>query len=194
VTKFSANIDRSDSKSKIEGEYMLKTVIAAAVLMAGTATGAYAHATLEAQEANVGGAYKAVMRIGHGCEGKPTLKVIVQVPEGMFGVKPMPKAGWTLETVKGKYAKSYDYFGTPMSEGVKEIIWSGGSLPDEHYDEFVFRGTLSADLPTGVKIYFPTVQECPDGAVHRWIEIPADGKTADDYEEPAPGLMLNPKQ
>lgn len=173
---------------------MLKSLMSAAVLLAGTATFAYAHATLEVQEAKVGGAYKAVMRIGHGCGDKPTIKVTVQIPEGMFNVKPMPKAGWTLETVKGAYAKAYDNFGTAMTEGVKEITWSGGSLPNEHYDEFVFRGTLAGDLPTGVKIYFPTVQDCPDGAADRWIEIPAEGKTADDYESPAPGLMLLPKK
>jgi len=35
------------------------------------------------------------------------------------------------------------------------------------------------------------VQECEKG-VHRWIEIPAAGKSAADYPEPAPGLTLLP--
>jgi uncharacterized protein YcnI len=35
------------------------------------------------------------------------------------------------------------------------------------------------------------VQECEKG-VHRWIEIPAAGKTASDYKEPAPALKLVP--
>ena len=39
-------------------------------------------------------------------------------------------------------------------------------------------------------VYFPIVQECADGAVHRWIEIPEPGKSADDYEEPAPGVTI----
>ena len=52
------------------------------------------------------------------CEGKPTTAIRVRIPEGVIAVKPMPKAGWQLAIKKGKYAKTYGYFGTPMSEGV----------------------------------------------------------------------------
>jgi uncharacterized protein YcnI len=41
-------------------------------------------------------------------------------------------------------------------------------------------------------LYFPVVQECEKG-VHRWIEIPAAGKSPGDYPSPAPGLKLVPK-
>ena len=73
---------------------------------------------------------------------------------------------------------------------MKEIVWTGGSLADDEYDEFVLRAYLTGDLKPGTTLYFPVVQECTDGATHRWIEIPAEGKSADDYEEPAPGLSL----
>jgi uncharacterized protein YcnI len=147
--------------------------------------------TLEVREAPVNATYKAVLRVPHGCDGAATLKVRVQVPEGMFAVKPMPKAGWVLETVKGKYAKSYDNHGTAVGEGVREIAWTG-KLLDEHYDEFVFRGQLADSLPAGQMLYIPVVQECEDGKAERWIEIPAAGKSADDYKFPAPGLKLLP--
>jgi uncharacterized protein YcnI len=151
----------------------------------------YGHATLESDEAKIASLYKAVMRVPHGCEGSPTLKVRIQIPEGVIAVKPMPKADWALETVKGDYAQSYTLWGEPVTSGVKEIIWTGRLL-DEHYDEFVFRGYLSDQLPANTTIYFPTVQECEQG-VDRWIEIPAEGKSPDDYEYPAPGLKLLPK-
>ena len=73
-----------------------------------------------------------------------------------------------------------------MKEGVSEIVWSGGSLADDEYDEFVFRATVAKELPLGTRIFMPVVQECIDGAVERWIEIPAAGKNSDDYETPAP--------
>ena len=130
-----------------------------------------------------------MVRIGHGCEGKPTQAVRVKVPEGVIVAKPMPKAGWQLATTKSAYARSYDYYGTPVAEGVTEIAWTGGDLPDDWYDEFVFRARLT-DFPTGTVVYFPVVQECADGAVHRWIEIPEAGKSPDDYEEPAPGVTI----
>ena len=154
---------------------------------------AFAHITLETQEAAVGSTYKAVLRVPHGCDGKATIAVRVQIPEGVIAVKPMPKPGWTLQVKKGKYEKSYKLYGEDVTSGVKEVDWSGGSLPDEFYDEFVFRGTLAADLPAGQKIYFPVVQEC-DGATTRWIEIPAAGQDEDALEDPAPGLNLLPKK
>ncbi len=125
---------------------------------------------------------------------RPTNVVRVQVPEGVIAVKPMPKAGWTLEKTKGAYAKSYDYYGTPTSEGVKEITWKGGHLGDDEYDEFVFRGYLTPDLPQDKPLFFPVVQECPEGATERSIEIPAAGQDSDDLELPAPGIKLLPKK
>jgi uncharacterized protein YcnI len=105
----------------------------------------------------------------------------------------MPKPGWTLATTTGKYDKTYTFFhNAKLSEGVTEIVWSGGKLPDAWYDEFVFQGFVAGDLEPGGPLYFPVVQECEKG-VHRWIEIPAAGKSAADYPEPAPLLRLLPR-
>lgn len=156
-----------------------------------SAAAASAHVTLADQSAKLGSTYKAVLQVGHGCAGSPTVKLRVQIPEGVINVKPQPKAGWTVETVKGAYAKTYDLWGAKVSEGVKEVVWSGGSLPDDFYDEFAFRTYLTGDLPAG-PLYFPVVQECEKGS-ERWIEIPAAGKSADDYEQPAPAVTLSPK-
>jgi uncharacterized protein YcnI len=150
---------------------------------------AFAHVTLEARQAAVGSAYKAVLRVPHGCDGSPTTALRVRIPEGVIDVKPMPKPGWTLNIVKGKYAKAYSLYRAQVSEGATEIDWSGGNLPDDEYDEFVFMSFLASDLQAGQTLYFPVVQECEKG-VHRWIEVPIDGS---DLPEPAPGLKLVPK-
>jgi uncharacterized protein YcnI len=147
---------------------------------------AFAHVTLEQKEAPVGAAYKAVLRVPHGCDGSPTTAIRVRIPEGVIDVKPMPKPGWTLSLLKGKYAKSHSLYRAEVNEGVTEIDWSGGRLPDEYYDEFVFQSFLANDLQPGKTLYFPVVQECEKG-VQRWIEIPAEGS---NYSEPAPGLKL----
>ena len=155
---------------------------------------ASAHITLETQQAPVGAPYKAVLRVPHGCDGAATVALRVRVPEGVIAVKPMPKPGWKIETVSGKYPKAYSFFrDEKLSEGVLEISFTGGSLPDSYYAEFVFSGFLAGDLEPGKVLYFPVVQECEKG-VHRWIEIPAAGKSSSDYPEPAPGLKLLPKK
>ncbi|WP_297103376.1 copper chaperone PCu(A)C [uncultured Devosia sp.] len=155
--------------------------LAAATLIT-LAAPAVAHSTLEVQQANLGASYKAVLRIPHGCGTEATHTVRVLIPEGFFGVKPMPKAGWTLDTVTGPYQNTYVNHGTEMSEGVTEIVWSEGNLPNEFYDEFVFRGTFADTLEEG-PFYFPTIQECANGE-EAWTDVSGSG------DMPAPSLTL----
>ena len=67
----------------------------------------------------------------------------------------------------------YDFHGAKLTEGVKEVEWSGGKLPDDFYDEFVISTFLTGGLKPDTMLYFPVVQECEQG-VSRWIDIPAD--------------------
>lgn len=164
-----------------------KLVIGAAGAFA-CLSAASAHITLERQEAPVGSTYKAVLRVPHGCSGSPTTAIRVRVPAGIIAVKPMPKPGWQLNTVSGKYPKPYMLRGATVTEGVTEISWSAGKLLDAHYDEFVFAGTIAEELGGGQTIYFPVVQECEQG-VSRWIDIPAAGH-GHDSKTPAPSLKL----
>jgi hypothetical protein len=41
----------------------------------------------------------------------------------------------------------------------------------------------------GETLYFPTVQKCEKGQTG-WVEIPAEGESADELEEPSPELTL----
>lgn len=168
---------------------MIRTIACAAIAVAAlVAVPAFGHATLEVQQAAIGSTYKAVLRVPHGCGTEATNVVRVQIPEGFYNVKPMPKAGWTLETVTGPYAEPYDNHGTQLAEGVKEIVWKDGNLPNEWYDEFVFRGTFGSTLEPG-KFYFPAVQECANGE-EPWIDVTG----AEDAEMPAPSLELVPAE
>lgn len=158
---------------------------ASAVLL--SASGAQAHVTLSPRDARAGAPYRAVLGVTHGCEGAATTRLRVEIPEGVIGVKPMPKPGWQLETRRGPYARSYDFFhGQQLGEGVKEIAWSG-RLDDQFYDEFVFAASLSDALEGTVA--FPVTQEC-DGTVVRWVETPAAGQSAHALTHPAPSVTL----
>jgi uncharacterized protein YcnI len=158
------------------------------------ASSASAHISLENRQAAIGAPYKAVFAVPHGCAGSPTIKIRVQIPEGVIAVKPMPKAGWNVDVVNGKYAADYDYNGAKLSEGVKEVVWSGGKLPDHNYDEFMISTFLTGGLKPNTTLYFPVVQECEQG-VSRWIDIPAEGHAdhGHDGKSPAPGVKLMPK-
>jgi periplasmic copper chaperone A len=172
---------------------MSKIALAVTALVALFASQAAAHVTLERRQAPVGSYYKAVFAVPHGCAGSPTVKLRVQIPEGVIGIKPMPKPGWTVEMVKGKYATEYEFHGGKISEGVKEVVWSAGKLADDNFDEFTFSSYLTPGLKPDTMLYFPVVQECEKG-VSRWIDIPSAGQSghghSHDSKTPAPGLKL----
>jgi len=177
-------------------KHMLRSAL---IGMAGelATSSSFAHVTLENEQAAVGATYKAVLQVTHGCSGSPTSAIRVRIPEGIVSVKPMPKAGWKLDVVTGKYAKPYSLGEAKISEGVTEVAWSGGSLGNAFYEEFVFLAAVANELKAGQTVYFPVVQQCERG-IHRWIEIPtgteAHGGGHDDGGQPAPGLKLLPKR
>jgi len=169
---------------------MSRLLLGATALAACMAVPAAAHVTVDPPHAAADSYFKVNVRVPHGCEGSPTLRVRVRIPMGVTGVKPQPKAGWEMSTVKAKLDKPIDAgHGRTVSEYVSEITWTG-KLLDEHYEEF----GIHMKLPNtpNVVLYFPAVQECEKG-VHRWIEIPEAGRKSSDYKEPAPALKLGPK-
>src|SRR5215472_8033905 len=178
---------------------MFRTSIPGAVLIAAAAvlgsSAAFAHITLQDKQVPVGASYKAVLRVPHGCSGSTTVAVRVRIPDGFIDVKPMPKPGWKIDVVRGKYQTPVTARGTQLTEGVTEVDWSGGNLPDAFYDEFVLTGFVGDAAPAGQTMYFPVVQECEKG-VNRWIEIPKEGASAtqEGSSEPAAGLKLLPKR
>jgi copper(I)-binding protein len=159
----------------------------AALLLTLSASAAFSHATLERNQASPNASYRGVVQIHHGCKGQPTTRVSVAIPEGVIGAKPMPKPGWQVATERGPYARAYPYFHGDVSEGVKRITWSGGSLADDQVDEFTFLARITDAFAPGSIVYFPVEQDCASGN-HRWTEIPAAGSA--NPRSPAPGVTI----
>ena len=171
---------------------MRKSVVQAALTacLGIAASASLAHAVLEQPSAPAGSYYKGVIKVGHGCEGAATTSVTVLIPEGVVGVKPMPKAGWTLATRKEKLATPYESHGKRIEESVVAITWSGGNLPDAHYDEFV----ATMKLPdTPGKRWFKIEQLCTSGR-NNWVEVPAAGQSRKDLKFPAAVLDVLPAE
>ncbi|OSP56138.1 DUF1775 domain-containing protein [Pseudoruegeria sp. SK021] len=163
----------------------MQTILFSALTLALCATSAGAHSTLEQQDAKIGTTTKLTLRVPHGCDGAATNAVTIDLPEGIYAAKPMPKAGWTLEVTTGAYATPFDNHGTEMTEGVQQIRWSGGHLEDAWYDEFIFRASVGPELTPGTILYFPTVQTCAD-SVADWT----DTSGSHSVPNPAPSLLF----
>jgi len=167
-------------------------LLALTAIAALAASPAAAHVTLENREAPVGAPYKAVFVVPHGCAGSATTGLRVQIPEGVIASEPAPKPGWKVDVVKGKYAGEYDYSGGKISEGIKEVVWSGGKLPPHEHDQFIIDTYLTDALKPDSMLYFPAVQECEAG-ISRWIDLPTQGSGPHDTKWPAPGVKLMSK-
>lgn len=155
---------------------MSRFFIASALLL-GAAGAAQAHITLEQPSAEAGTYYKAVLRVGHGCDGSPTQAITVTLPPGVEHAHPMPKPGWALQTPAGAAP------GAPT-----QIMWRGGSLDDAHYDEFVLRVKLPAHPGP---LWLRVLQQCAQGA-NDWAEVPADGTDTRALKRPAVLLHVRP--
>ncbi|MGD9803106.1 MAG: DUF1775 domain-containing protein [Hyphomicrobiaceae bacterium] len=49
----------------------------------------------------------------------------VKFPEGVVGASPVPKPGWQIDLAKGRYDEPFATYHGGVSEGAKEVSWSG---------------------------------------------------------------------
>lgn len=143
---------------------------------------AAAHVTFATQEAAAGDTFEVNLKVPHGCNGSPTLRLRVRIPKGILEAKPQAKPGWKELLVDGK------------GGGPGEIAWHG-RLPDKETGEFVFSARAAADIKPGTILHFPVVQECEKG-VERWIDTKSKGGTGHgpDDDSPAPAIRILPKR
>jgi uncharacterized protein YcnI len=179
----------------LEKNSIMKTVCRrlalAGILAVSFGLPASAHITFENKEVKPGATVKFVLRIPHGCAGAATTGLRVALPEALSEAKPQPKPGWTLSLVTDDVQNASAQAGDAHAATgkVREISWTGGRLEDAHYDEFVFRATVTKTASG--RIFVPVVQQC-DGGTERWIDIPSDGGSSEDLKFPAPSVRVQP--
>ena len=153
---------------------------------------ASAHVVLEYQVAPAGASYKASFKVGHGCDASPTRQVVVNVPAGMRGARPMPKPGWTLDVQRDKLAQPTTSHGRSVTEDVVRITWTAKTpedmLSSSHYDEFVLVAQAPQQAGT---VYWPVRQICAEGR-NDWVEVPRAGQKLSDLKSPAAALEILP--
>ena len=149
-----------------------RIAVAAALALAAATAGA--HVTLEYPAAAAASSYKATFRVGHGCGESATRQLVVEIPAGVSGAHPMPKAGWQLAVEPTR------------------VTWTAKSRDDmlasAHYDEFVLVAKLPGEPGT---LYWPVRQVCEQGRSD-WVEVPRDGQPLSDLKAPAAPLEVLP--
>jgi uncharacterized protein YcnI len=125
------------------------------------------------------------LRVGHGCEDSPTTRVTVQIPDQVVSATPEVVPGWRVSTKEGKLAEPFDNHGETITEGVRQVTWTGGPLDPHQYTEFGlsvrFHGTPGEVVP------FKTIQRCEQGE-NPWIQVAQPGEAEPEF--PAPAITL----
>jgi predicted lipoprotein with Yx(FWY)xxD motif/uncharacterized protein YcnI len=148
----------------------LKTASFLAVCALAGASAARAHIAVAPTMAAPGEIVVLSFIVGHGCEGRPTTALRIELPKAVTGIQPQPKAGWTptIET---------------LADGGRAVTWRGGE-PLTKADSFAVRAGLPSQ---GERVAFVAVQSCGETTV-RWDEaVPKDGPKP---KHPAPALTL----
>ena len=159
---------------------MLAPALLALALLALPAA-ASAHVTLQPSEAPEGAYTVLEVRVPNESDSAATTKIAVQFPVGFADASYQPVPGWSVKEVKDKLAKPVQTDDGPVTEGVKEMVFSGGKLPPGEFQDF----PLSVQIPgkAGEELTFKALQTYDNGEIVRWIGGP-------DAEHPAPQVLV----
>ncbi|KRA29708.1 MULTISPECIES: YcnI family copper-binding membrane protein [unclassified Nocardioides] len=162
---------------------------AALAIVALSAGAASAHVTVTPNTTAAGSYAVLTFSVGHGCEGSPTTKLAIAMPEEIPSVTPTVNPNWTVEKVAEKLDKPIkDAHGNEITERIAQVVYTAKTpLPDGYRDTV----ELSVQLPeaAGETFAFPVVQSCAKGQTG-WTETAADGQDAEELEHPAPTVTV----
>jgi uncharacterized protein YcnI len=161
--------------------------VAAVALALGVAGPAAAHVTITPTETGAGAYTVLTVSVPHGCDGSPTTKVAIQIPEGINAVTPTRNPLYDVEKkIVALDEPVTDAHGNEVTERVDQVVYTARTpLPDGERDAF----ELSLQLPdaAGETLAFPAIQTCEQGET-AWTEVAAEG--AEEPEHPAPTVTI----
>jgi len=119
-----------------------------------------------------------MLSVPHGCEGSPTTRIEIEVPESVLSVTPTRNPFYDVEANIVKLDEPVtDAHGNEVTERTASIVYTADEpLPEGQRDTF----ELSFQVPdeAGETLAFPTIQTCEQGETG-WVEIPSEGQDPD---------------
>ena len=160
-----------------------KTVATAAIALAAGATlalaaplAASAHVSAGASSTAAGSYTIVTMSVPHGCDGSPTTKITIDIPEDILSVTPTVNPNWTISRTTEPLETAVE----DQTERTSQVVYTaiGDGLPADQRDTF----ELSLRLPDGEAgdvVEFPVTQDCAVGQT-LWVgdEVPSITLTA----------------
>ncbi len=147
------------------------------------ATGARAHVDMVSTRGVANASQEIVFGIGHGCDGKDTYKVTIDIPAGVTSVRPMRSDFGPVTVTKDG------------QNNVTSVTWQKADA-DLHGDDLAYyKLTIRMRPPNApfTQLAFPAHQTCKDAqgnlTIVHWSALPGTDAGAD---EPAPVLKIMP--
>lgn len=168
---------------------LLAAPAAAGLAVLALAEPASAHVSISPSTTAAGAYTVLTVGVPHGCEGSPTTRVAIQIPEEILSVVPTRHPLWEVTKQKKRLAEPVtDAYGNKVTERDAVVVYTANSpLPDGYRDAF----ELSLQLPDeeGATLVFPSIQTCKKGET-AWAEVAADGQDPEELEHPAPTVTI----
>lgn len=150
---------------------------------------AAAHVSVTPDTAEPGERAAVAFRVPNERDDSSTVRLEVVFPadQPLASVSPLAVPGWKITVNTEPLDSPIDNgYGGTVSEVVRSIVWEGGRIPPDQYQEFPVRlGPLPEQNST---LVFKSLQTYSDGEVVRWIEVEEPG--APEPDRPAPSLTV----
>jgi periplasmic copper chaperone A len=164
-----------------------RTIMSVSALGAGVALAiavplsASAHVGVSASSTAAGSYTVLTFSVPHGCDGSPTQKIAISVPESIVEATATVNPNWTISEVTEPLSEPLTAEdGDPITDRVAQIVYTakGAPLPADQRDTFELALVLP-DGAVGDVVAFPVEQTCTDSSV-TWDgdEVPAVTLTA----------------
>lgn len=147
---------------------------AAVVTFMVAAAAAFAHVTVQPEEAVVGSFSRFVVRVPNERDDASTTAIQVELPPLAF-VSFHDAPGWERTVEMTTLEEPLEALGEQVTEVVATVTWEGGAIAPGEFAEFGFSARMPDEPGT---LEFPAIQTYDSGEVVRWIGPP-------DSEEPA---------
>lgn len=141
------------------------------LLLAASASTAFAHVALDPPRVEAGTTYRGVLRIGHGCDSAPTTRIEMLLPAGVTRVRASASLRWqTLQTGN-------------------KVVWTaeaGKALGPKE------KGELPVEFqvpPQTGPLWIGVVQKCGSEST-QWAELPKQGTSTEGLKTPAVLLQV----
>jgi uncharacterized protein YcnI len=173
-------------------DYLLGKVIAVgAVVVGGLVAGigtASAHVVATPNTATQGSMAEISFQVPNEETSANTTELEIAFPTAhpIASVVAKTLPGWHIQVDKVTLTKPLMSDDGPVTEAVSRIIWSGGKIAPDNFEDFtVSLGPLPINTD---RLVFKAIQTYSNGDVVRWIDTPTPGVAAPEH--PAPTVTL----